>query len=347
MKQVRPYAAVLAVILSTAACITIPASGPTERPIDGPSRPADTEMPLPDPTLPEPLVTVGTEEEYDVRHTLVVVNDGEATATQVVLWVAMVRDAYPYQEVLSTGVTPAAYETITDEFDNLYAKFTFEDLAAGAQQVAQLDYRVRVNELSFDLGDCAGDLPDAFVMPESNVESDAESVVSLAQTLGAGEATVCGQVRAFYDYVGDEMTYDGYSPDESGGLQALETKLGDCTEFADAMLTLTRAAGVPARFVEGVTCCTDEGYIEGETKHDWLEVFLPGTGWAPMDPTWGRFPSDRDAYFAGMSPDHVVITQGRNLAVLDDYHYYYFQYWWGAEHTSISVRETWSVLEAE
>jgi transglutaminase-like putative cysteine protease len=284
--------------------------------------------------------------EYDVGQTITLVNEGPGIATRVLLWVALSRDVEPYQRVLSMEVRPD-FETITDEYGNLYARFEFDDVDSGEEVVVEARYRVAVRELDFDLGECEGQMPSTFVEPEPFIESDAEEVVALAEMLGDGKTTACEKVEAFYDYVGDSVSYSGYNPGDKGALSTLRELTGDCTEFADLAIALSRAADVPARFVEGVTCCTNGDYVEGEIKHSWLEVYLPGIGWAPMDPTYGRFPSDREAYFAATTPDRIVVTQGRNPSLLDGYHYYRYRYWRGDEPAAVSTQEEWWVVRWE
>jgi len=281
---------------------------------------------------------------YDIRHTITLVNDGTGTATRILLWVVVLRDIAPYQEVLSMEMVPLEYETVTDEYDNLYALFEFNDVASGESVAVELQHRVAINELDFDLGDCEGAVPSMFVDPELHVESDAKQVVALAEELAEGRATACDKVRAFYNYVGDKVSYTGYDPADRGALLTLESLTGDCTDFADLLIALSRAAGIPARLIGGVTCCTYGGCAEGDIKHDWLEVYLPGTGWVPMDPAWGRFPTDRETYFAGMTPDHIVVTLGQNRATLEGYRYYYFEYWWEAESTEVLGQEEWRIV---
>ena len=279
--------------------------------------------------------------EYGVEQTVTLVNGRPGTTTNIRLRVALLRDIEPYQVVTSTEITPYDFETITDDYGNEYAEFEFTDVAPGGKVAVKLRYEVAVNELDFDLGSCEGPLPDMFVDPERYIESDAEQIVALAEKLAQGKTTACEKVRAFYDHVGDmaDESYAGFDPDDNGALATLENGAGDCTDFADLLVALSRAAGVPARFIEGVTCCTNGDYIEGKIKHDWLEMYLPGTGWVPMDPTLGAKRSVRDTYFAGITPDHVVVTQGRNPSV-----HHYFRYWGDAEGIEVSNRENWRVV---
>ena len=82
----------------------------------------------------------------------------------------------------------------------------------------------------------------------------------------------------------------------------LEEKRGYCTSFASALTVLARAAGIPARYVEGYAASPDEDSIARVTQQDahaWTEIYFPGFGWLPFDPTPG----------AGSAPDYGSDTQ--------------------------------------
>jgi transglutaminase-like putative cysteine protease len=219
--------------------------------------------------------------------------------------------------------------------------FEFHDAAAGQSVEASLSYDVQVKELSYDLSGCHGETPHAFLEAETYVEVGDPGVRDLAAQLSQGQADPCQTLRALYDYVGDNITYSSYEASDHGAVWALDQGSGDCTEFSDVLLALSRAAGIPARFLEGVTYREGRGSEPGQIKHDWLEAYLPGTGWVPLDPTWGRFPDRRDMYFARLSPDHIVVTVGRNLSTLRGYHYFYYN--WSGQEVDMSHDATWEV----
>jgi transglutaminase-like putative cysteine protease len=68
-------------------------------------------------------------------------------------------------------------------------------------------------------------------------------------------------------------------------------KEGFCTQFATSMALLSRELGVPSRVVYGATRGReerpDEYVITGYNVHTWVEVYFPGVGWYPFDPTPG------------------------------------------------------------
>jgi transglutaminase-like putative cysteine protease len=110
----------------------------------------------------------------------------------------------------------------------------------------------------------------------------------------------------------------------------------DCTEYASLMIALCRASEIPARYVEGLTVPGEEAKDLARTEHAWLEVYLPGSGWVPMDPTMGRVPISREDYFAGIEPNHIIVTRGRNPSTLRGASYWTHIYWPG-DSTEIRV----------
>jgi transglutaminase-like putative cysteine protease len=78
--------------------------------------------------------------------------------------------------------------------------------------------------------------------------------------------------------------------------KAIEEFLGDeregfCTQFATSMALLSRELGVPSRVVYGATTGKEkepgEYVVTGYNMHTWVEVYFPGVGWYPFDPTPG------------------------------------------------------------
>lgn len=69
-----------------------------------------------------------------------------------------------------------------------------------------------------------------------------------------------------------------------------DLKKGYCTYFASSMAILTRAAGIPSRYVEGfilppVTSTNDVYNVTNAQAHAWAEVYLEGIGWTTFEST--------------------------------------------------------------
>lgn len=238
-------------------------------------------------------------------------------------------------------ISPQDYELVVDEYGNHYAEFDFSSQPAGTTQTINIDYQVAVNELAYAISGCQGELPHEFTQPELHIESDNPQIVALASELSKGRDTVCAQERAFYDYIGDELTYT--SNGQNWGAQAALGPMGaDCTEYTALLVALSRAQSIPARYFEGLLYLDRGTDAIAKIEHAWPDVFMPGAGWTAIDPTLGRAPINRDTYFAHYTPNHIIVTLGVNPSVLRGSSYWTHLYWPG-DSTSIHVTGEWKI----
>lgn len=289
-----------------------------------------------------PFVTILGQRQYEVHQRLVLVNEGPGQPEKQNLWVALIRDFSPYQEVTSTRISPANYELITDEYGNLYAEFDFSNHPAGTIKTVEIAYQVVVNEIAYDLSVCEGELPDDFIQPELHIESGNPQIIGLARQLARGKKTACQQVRTFYEYIGDELVYT-YNGKDWGAQAALGPMGADCTEYTALLVALSRSQAIPARYFEGLLFLDTETEALARVEHAWPDVYLPGTGWVALDPTLGRSPLERETYFGHYTPQHIIVTTGANPSTLRGSNYWTHIYWPG-NSTQIRVEaEEWQI----
>jgi protein-glutamine gamma-glutamyltransferase len=107
------------------------------------------------------------------------------------------------------------------------------------------------------------------------------------------------------------FVYDEQPPVPAANQPALvqfvtQTKRGYCQHFAGAMALMLRYLGIPARVAAGFTSGSydadkHEWTVTDHEAHDWVEVYFPGWGWIPFDPTPGR--GTLDARYSSTSGD--------------------------------------------
>jgi transglutaminase-like putative cysteine protease len=239
-------------------------------------------------------------------------------------------------------ISPKDYELVVDEYGNHYAEFDFSRQPAGTTQTVKIDYQVVVNELAYDLSECQGALLDVFLQPELHIESANPQIIEIANERSQGQDTVCQQVRAFYDYIDKNLIYS-YNGENWGAQAALGPMGSDCTEYTDLLVALSRAQGIPARYLEGLLYLDQGTDATAKIEHAWPDVYLPTVGWAALDPTLGRVPANHETYFAHYTPDHIIVTMGASPSVLRGSSYWTHLYWPG-DSTKIRVDGEWKIV---
>lgn len=129
-------------------------------------------------------------------------------------------------------------------------------------------------------------------------------IAELARRITAGAGDNYDRAEMIRNYL---RSHYGYSlhPPEIEPLHPLASflfraKKGYCEYFASAMAVMLRTLKVPARLVNGFRTGTynrvgKDFVVRARDAHSWVEVYFPGYGWIPFDPT----PPDPNVVAAG------------------------------------------------
>jgi LPXTG-motif cell wall-anchored protein len=117
--------------------------------------------------------------------------------------------------------------------------------------------------------------------------------IMLARRLASGATSELEVVRRVDDYLNSgrfRYTTDVKDPGPDPLLEFLfKTRAGYCQHFAGAAALLLRLAGIPTRVVSGFATGkrtgNDSYVVRDEDAHAWIEVYFPGFGWVPFNPT--------------------------------------------------------------
>ncbi len=104
--------------------------------------------------------------------------------------------------------------------------------------------------------------------------------------------------KEIYQYVVDNLIYDygrlTNTTTRFGAANALDNQdSAICMEFTDLFVALSRAAGIPARAINGYAYTTNSNLrplsLEKDVLHAWPEYYDQSKKlWIPVDPTWGN-----------------------------------------------------------
>lgn len=117
------------------------------------------------------------------------------------------------------------------------------------------------------------------------------------------------RARRIYRYIHKKMHYE-----LAGGWnvapRVLKRGSGSCSEYSFVFIAMCRAAGIPARYVGSVVVRRDAASYD-DVFHRWVEIYLPGFGWLPVDPSRGDKPgeAERGDAFHHLTPDFLITTR--------------------------------------
>ena len=138
-----------------------------------------------------------------------------------------------------------------------------------------------------------------FLQASRFVDTDPETW-RLAIDAVNGEDDVWQAALRVMNFVHEHLAYQPNSTHVHTHMrEVLSKRHGVCQDFAHVTLGLCRTLQIPALYVSG--------YLATETAsatHAWIEVFVPGHGWQPLDPTHNRQPDET----------YVKIAVGRDYA---------------------------------
>lgn len=177
-----------------------------------------------------------------------------------------------------------------------------------------------------------------YLAPTKYWESTDLSIKTEADKLLLNTTTILDVIRADYKFVDDKLSYDknkATSENERiGAKAALAGGASVCMEYADSMIAILRAQGIPARAAIGYANLSETPTEQGsQTRHQWVQVWVPEYGWLSVDPTlesnnmkigqtidrvlWEVFNNDNLSNISLYTADNVktLDTNGYNLKI--------------------------------
>ena len=150
-------------------------------------------------------------------------------------------------------------------------------------------------------------------------EKDNPAIVAkLAEILGSTPPSeMTEKIKLIYRYVVNNLKYDstrlnGGSIDRLGAVTVLNNpQAAVCMEFTDLFIALSRAAGIPARELDGYAYTSNTTLrplsLGKDVLHAWPEYWDDKKGWIMVDPTWENTTGGVD-YFSKLDLNHFVFA---------------------------------------
>lgn len=215
-----------------------------------------------------------------------------------------------YQDIFIKNINPPPEDVRVDDDGNWLAKFYME------------------TNQSFDVTVLG--LAKLYPAPRENIkilpEKTRRLYLSSKKYWEAGDGEIVKRAQELkspekiYQYVADTLKYDPARLNQPtieryGASKALKNpNSAVCMEFTDLFIALSRAAGIPAREINGYAFGGNKSLrplglagSDGDILHSWPEYWDDVGGWVPVDPTWGATTGGAD-YFHQFDLNHLVLA---------------------------------------
>jgi transglutaminase-like putative cysteine protease len=189
--------------------------------------------------------------------------------------------------------------------------------------VYTMETAIRVQSIKQDSG---SPIAAAYTLPAPLIPSDDPGIKAKTIALVGRERNPYIKAQKIYEWLinSGEIRIELSSGLFSGGaVEALETKRADSYMAALLFCAMARAAGIPALPVSGILV----DRFRSTSRHYWVEFWLDGFGWVPLDPALGagaapasfNLREDRGRYYFGnMDNQRIAFSRGQtSLSQMD------------------------------
>ncbi|MEL7316240.1 MAG: transglutaminase family protein, partial [Cyanobacteria bacterium J06559_3] len=155
-----------------------------------------------------------------------------------------------------------------------------------------------------------------YLVDNDDLAMDTPTIQQAAQEGVGTETNVLRKMLKIRNYVYDRLSY-GIQPKIDTPDIALERGIGSCGEYVGVLLALARLNGIACRTIGRYKCPPRPEYrhlpLEPDFNHVWLEFYVPGVGWLPMESNVddvierGPYP---ERFFMGLAWYHTEIGKG-------------------------------------
>ncbi len=260
---------------------------------------------------------------YDAKRERVVYteawrNFGPGTLKTLDVYLAIPQDL-PNQSLAGDPVfEPKPTDFPVDQWGQRFAHFAMKDAPAGREVGARMTTEVTVKRVRWfvdpdevgGLDEVPPAIAQAYLVDESKLVMSDPVIRNAVQEAVGDEKHPYWIAQRIYRYIMQKMHYE-----LSGGWNVAPVVLargsGSCSEYSFVMISMCRAAGLPARYAGSVVIRGDDASRD-DVFHRWVEVYLPNYGWVCVDPSGGdsEVPEEQAKFFGGLDNRFLITTLG-------------------------------------
>jgi transglutaminase-like putative cysteine protease len=199
----------------------------------------------------------------------------------------------PRQKVLKVEAVGLDYQEEVEDGQKI-AVFKFDQLTGNERYIFGWKALIQVWGIKYRLTprDCENlpplppEIQSTYLVDNDDLSMGTEIIQRAAREAIGTETNLLRQVYNIRNYVYDRLSY-GIKPHIDTPDIALRRGVGSCGEYLGVLLALSRLNGIASRTVGRYKCpayALRRGIpLEPDYNHVWMEFYLPGFGWLPME----------------------------------------------------------------
>ncbi len=205
-----------------------------------------------------------------------------------------------------------------DQWGQEVAVYELGHLAPGEKKAVQLAgtgtfYRISTKifpHLVGSLDEVPADIRKKYLADADKYRVQSDYIQGKVKEVVGDETNPYFKARKLYDFLIGRINYQMI-----GGWDiaptVIERGTGSCSEYTFSIVSLCRAAGIPARYVGCMVLRGEDASID-RAYHRWAEIYLPRVGWIPVDVNAGdrQWQGDRCFWFGGIQNRFLITTRG-------------------------------------
>ncbi|OUC15873.1 MAG: transglutaminase [Alkalinema sp. CACIAM 70d] len=159
-------------------------------------------------------------------------------------------------------------------------------------------------------------LKEQYLVDNDELAMDTPTIQNAAKEAVGTETNILRKMLKIRNYVYDRLSY-GIQPKIDTPDIALDRGIASCGEYVGVLLALARLNGIACRTVGRYKCPPHPDRrnlpLEPDFNHVWLEFYVPGVGWLPMESNVddvidrGPYPT---RFFMGLAWYHAELGKG-------------------------------------
>jgi transglutaminase-like putative cysteine protease len=216
----------------------------------------------------------------------------------------------PFTEEMQNGQRVAVFHFDTFESHEVHI-FGWKALI----EVRGIKYRFAPRDVE-DVPPLSQEMQDRYLIDDDDLAMETSTMQRAAADAIGSETNLLRQVLSIRNHVYDRLSY-GIKPHIDTPDVAWERGVGSCGEYVGILLALFRLNGIACRTVGRYKCpqpCDRQNVpLQPDFNHVWIEFFIPGYGWVPMESNvddtieGGPYPT---RFFMSLPWYHAEISKG-------------------------------------